>query len=147
MGVLTFGAEAQTLFSALPAEKQDAAYLEAAEAIADRMNTTLAGLVVHADESAPHAHLMFPAFDLDGQPLTRTMKKGALVEFQDILAEVRPRRPNAPAPKPRRTGRGHKPRRSSSRPKRTARRRRRNGRRPRQRTQRSRRCGAGCSDS
>lgn len=88
MGVLTFGAEAQTLFSALPAEKQDAAYLEAAEAIADRMNTTLAGLVVHADESAPHAHLMFPAFDLDGQPLTRTMKKGALVEFQDILAEV-----------------------------------------------------------
>lgn len=88
MGVLTFGAEAQTLFSALPAEKQDAAYLEAAEAIADRMNTTLAGLVVHADESAPHAHLMFPAFDLDGQPLTRTMKKGALVAFQDILAEV-----------------------------------------------------------
>lgn len=88
MGVLTFGAEAQPLFSRLKPEEQDAAYLEAAEAIADRMNTTLAGLVVHADESAPHAHLMFPAYDRDGQPLTKSMKKGALVEFQNILAEV-----------------------------------------------------------
>lgn len=88
MGILTFGTEAQALFSALDPKEQDAAYLEAAEAIADRMNTTLEGLVVHADESAPHAHAMFPAFDLDGQPLTRSMKKGALVQFQDILAEV-----------------------------------------------------------
>lgn len=88
IGVITFGTEAQPLFSRLTPQQQDAAYLEAAEAIADRMGTTLEGLVIHADESAPHAHLSFPAYDRDGQPLTKSMKKGALVEIQDILADV-----------------------------------------------------------
>lgn len=88
IGVITFGAEAQRLFSALEPEQQDAAYIETAEKIAERMNTTLEGLVVHADESAPHAHMSFPAYDLDGQPLTRSMKRQALLDMQDILAEV-----------------------------------------------------------
>lgn len=88
IGVITFGAEAQRLFSALEPEKQDAAYIETAEKIAERMNTTLEGLVVHADESAPHAHMSFPAYDLDGLPLTASMKRQALLDMQDILAEV-----------------------------------------------------------
>lgn len=88
MAVITFGAEAQVLFSALEPEEQDAAYREVADRVAERMNTTVSGLVVHGDESAPHAHAMFPAYDLNGEPLTKSVKRGALFEIQDIVAEV-----------------------------------------------------------
>lgn len=88
VGLIGFGTEAQDLFSALTSEEQDAAFLEAAQRCADRMRTTVAGLVVHFDETAPHAHVVFPGFDLDGQPLTNTIKRAALRGLQDDVAEV-----------------------------------------------------------
>ncbi len=88
IGVITFGAEAQILFRALEPDAQDAAYLEVARAMADRLNTSVEGLVVHNDESAPHAHVVFPAYDLDGQPLTKSVKRGALFAMQDDLGEI-----------------------------------------------------------
>ena len=45
IGIIAFGKEAQALFLKLPSEKQDAAYLETAKAIAEKMGTTLEGLV------------------------------------------------------------------------------------------------------
>lgn len=88
IGIITFGAEAQILFRALKPEEQNAAYLEVAQAIADRLNTTLEGLVIHNDETSPHAHLTFPAYDLDGLPLTKSAKRGALLGIQDDLGEI-----------------------------------------------------------
>lgn len=88
VGIITFGIEAQVLFRALDDAAQDAAYLEVAQAVADRLNTTVEGLVVHNDESAPHAHMTFPAYDLDGQPLTKSAKRDALLKIQDDLAEI-----------------------------------------------------------
>lgn len=88
VGIITFGAEAQALFLKLDEKAQDAAYLEVAQAVADRLNTTLEGLVVHNDESAPHAHMTFPAYDLDGQPLTKSVKRSALLKIQDDIAEI-----------------------------------------------------------
>lgn len=88
VGLVGFGTEAQDLFSALTVEQQDAALREAVEMCALRMRTTVAGLVVHADETALHAHVVFPGFDLDGHPLTNTVKREALRGLQDDVAKV-----------------------------------------------------------
>lgn len=88
VGIITFGHEAQKIFEALSPEEQDAAYFETAEAIAARLNTTLSGLVVHCDESAPHAHFQLPAYDVRGHPVSETAKRGAMRDLQTITAEV-----------------------------------------------------------
>ena len=88
VGIITFGHEAQKIFEALTSEQQDAAYRETAEAIAERLNTTLTGLVAHGDESAPHAHFQLPAYDLTGRPVSETAKRAALRDLQTITAEV-----------------------------------------------------------
>lgn len=87
-GIITFGHEAQRLFDRLTPAQQDAAYRETAEAVAARLNSSLTGLVVHADESAPHAHFQMPAFDMTGHPVSETAKRGALRDLQTITAEV-----------------------------------------------------------
>lgn len=87
-GILTFGHEAQDIFEALTPTEQDAAYLEAAQAVAARLNSTLTGLVVHVDESAPHAHFQIPAYDLSGNPISESAKRGVLRELQTITAQV-----------------------------------------------------------
>ena len=85
-GILTFGHEAQAMFEALPRERQAEAFRDAAEAVAERLGTTLAGLVIHRDESAVHAHFVMPAYNLDGQPLTGTVKRNTLSDLQDVVA-------------------------------------------------------------
>ena len=87
-GIITFGYEAQTLFEQLSPDEQDAAYRELAEATARRLSTTLTGLVVHADESAPHAHFQLVGYGLDGTPISTIAKRGSLRELQDLTAEV-----------------------------------------------------------
>ena len=87
-GIMTFGHEAQTLFERLSRDEQDAAYRELAEAIARRLGTTLTGLVVHADESAPHAHFQLVGYDEDGTPISTIAKRQSLRELQDLTAEV-----------------------------------------------------------
>lgn len=88
VGIIAFGKEAQIMFSKLTFEEQEAAYLETAQAIAARANTTLEGLVSHVDETGLHAHYGLPAFDLDGMPMTATVKKKMLYDIQTITAEV-----------------------------------------------------------
>lgn len=88
VGIITFGHKAQKIFKTLTPDQQDAAYHETAEAIAKRLNTTLTGLVVHCDESAPHAHFQLPAYDMTGHPISETAKRGALRDLQTITAAV-----------------------------------------------------------
>jgi hypothetical protein len=85
IGIIAFGHAAQPIFEAMTPEQQDAAYLEVAERISDEYGTTLRGLVVHADETAPHAHVVWDCRDHDGIPMSRVMKGSRL---QDIAAEV-----------------------------------------------------------
>lgn len=87
-GIITFGIEAQKLFQRLTPDQQDAAYRETAEAVASRLNTTLTGLVVHHDETAPHAHFQLPAYDMTGQPISMTAKRDAMRDLQTITAQV-----------------------------------------------------------
>ena len=87
-GIVTFGHEAQVLFRRLSPEEQDEAYRELAEAIAQKLGTTLTGLVVHCDESAPHAHLQMVGYDEAGTPISQVAKRGSLRELQDLTAKV-----------------------------------------------------------
>ena len=86
VGLIGFGTEAQVLFSALPVPVQDRALKLAARLAARRMGTTVAGLVFHGDETAPHAHVTFPAYDRTGQPLTETVGRAVLKGLQDDMA-------------------------------------------------------------
>ena len=88
IGIVTFGHRAQALFEALDAEGQDAAYRAVVEALAERLGTSVSGLVVHCDESAPHAHFQLLGVTHDGHPVSRTAKAGALRDLQTIAAEV-----------------------------------------------------------
>lgn len=88
IGIIGFGKEAQTMFRKLTPEQQKAAYLETGRAIAEKMGTTLEGLVSHGDETAPHAHFTCPAYDMNGLPLTSTVKRGMLRDIQTLTAEV-----------------------------------------------------------
>lgn len=87
-GIITFGIEAQALFDRLTPDQQDAAYRDTAEAVASRLHTTLTGLVVHADETAPHAHFQLPAYDMTGQPISMTARRDAMRDLQTITAQV-----------------------------------------------------------
>ena len=87
-GIITFGHKAQPIFERLPAEAQDQAYREVAEAAASRLGTTLTGLVVHCDESAPHAHFQLVGYCLDGTPVSQVAKRGPLRDCQTLAAEI-----------------------------------------------------------
>jgi hypothetical protein len=84
-GIITFGAAAQPIFEQLDPVAQDAAYRDVAERIADECGTTVRGLVVHADEAAPHAHVIWDARSSDGAAMSKVMKGSRL---QDIAADV-----------------------------------------------------------
>lgn len=87
-GVITFGAEAAQLFEQLSPDQQDDAFREVAEAVAKRLSTSLHGLVVHLDESTIHAHYQLAAYDMDGNPISKTTRPALLSELQDITAEI-----------------------------------------------------------
>ena len=90
-GIVTFGHAAQPLFERLSPDAQDAAYREVAEAVARRLGTDLTGLVVHRDESAPHAHFQLVGYCRDGTPVSTVStvaKRGALRDLQTLAAEV-----------------------------------------------------------
>ncbi len=65
--------------------QKTAAWQEVAQRIADEYGTTLRGLVIHSDETAPHAHVVWDCRDDEGVPMSRVMKGSRL---QDIAAEV-----------------------------------------------------------
>jgi chromosome segregation ATPase len=88
VGIIGFGIDAAQLFGQLTPAQQDKALLAAGHAVAAQANTTMEGLVYHLDESTGHAHVSWCGYDLDGVPLSSTMKRGMLTKFQDVLAEV-----------------------------------------------------------
>lgn len=88
VGIITFGSEAAQLFEELSREAQHLAFADLTRAAADRLNTTVHGLVVHRDEATIHAHFQLAAFDQDGQPLAKTTRPAVLSELQDLAAEV-----------------------------------------------------------
>ena len=85
IGVITFGHAAQSIFNELTLEQQADAYLDVAERIAEHYETTLRGLVIHADETAPHAHVVWDCRNRNGTPMSHVMKGSRL---QDIAGEV-----------------------------------------------------------
>lgn len=87
-GVITFGSEAAQLFEQLSPDQQDAAFREVAEAVAARLATSLHGLLVHLDESTIHAHYELAAYNVHGEPISKTTSPKVLSELQDITAEI-----------------------------------------------------------
>lgn len=87
-GIITFGYEAQKLFLDLSLDQQDAAFRELAQAIADRLGTSLEALTVHCDESAIHAHLELRALTHAGVPLSKSTRPTVMGELQDLVFEV-----------------------------------------------------------
>lgn len=88
IGIITLGSEAQAVFSALTVQQQNDAFNDAAHDIAALLNTTVAGLVVHRDETSPHAHFTLPAYDVDGVPLSKTTTRATLQNIQTITAQA-----------------------------------------------------------
>jgi hypothetical protein len=87
-GIITFGHEAQKLFLDLSLDQQDAAFRELAQAIADRLGTSLEALTVHCDESAIHAHLELRALTHAGVPLSKSTRPTVMGQLQDLVFEV-----------------------------------------------------------
>lgn len=85
-GILTFSEKAQPLIEALSHEDQDRRFMAAAEAAAERLGTTLVGLVVHRDESALHAHFTPIGYGHDGKPISTKLAKGTCSNLQDAVA-------------------------------------------------------------
>ena len=89
--IITFGKGVQPLISGAAVELQDAAYRAVADAICRRYDVGLRGLVVHADEAAPHAHAIFDCRSGDGRAVSKQLR-GA--ELQDLAAAaIRPHFP------------------------------------------------------
>jgi hypothetical protein len=87
-GIITFGTEAQVVFDGLSVADQDAAFMEVGMKVAAHFNTPLTGMVIHRDETAPHAHFQVRGIADDGTMLSQVVKAGALRKVQDIAAEV-----------------------------------------------------------
>lgn len=87
-GIITFGSEAAKLFAALTTEQQDAAYLELARALADRLDTTLEALVHHGDETADHAHFELRGVTNSGHPVSKELTRRGMSDLQDLTAEI-----------------------------------------------------------
>lgn len=82
-GIITFSIDAQPAIDALSPAEQDELFQASAEAVADQYNTDLAGLAIHRDESALHAHFTLHGYDLAGDPISKKMTKAALSKSQD----------------------------------------------------------------
>ena len=85
-GIITFSHEAQPLFDALPKSRQLEIYKEICDSIAEKHNTTVLSMSLHADESAPHAHFMICAYDNNGKALRLNPKDTS--ELQDLAGSV-----------------------------------------------------------
>jgi hypothetical protein len=88
IGIITFGKEAQPAIEALSVADQDALYLKTAQRIAQELKSDVSGLVVHRDETAPHAHFQMPAYNSDGMPLSKVITPAMAKKLQDIAGEV-----------------------------------------------------------
>ena len=88
VGIITFGKEAQETIRQLSVAEQNALYLQTAKRIALKLGTDVTGLVVHRDESAPHAHFQMPAYSMDGIPVSKVLTPTLAKELQDAAGSV-----------------------------------------------------------
>ena len=85
-GIITFSHDAQPLFDELPKSRQLEIYKEICYSIAEKHNTRVLSMALHADESAPHAHFMICAYDNNGKALRLNPKDTS--ELQDLAGSV-----------------------------------------------------------
>jgi hypothetical protein len=85
VGIIGFGIEAQKMFEALSPEGQEQVLRAAVARLAAELKTTVTGLVLHLDESAPHAHFSLCGYDVAGEPLSTWMGRGVLRDLQTAL--------------------------------------------------------------
>lgn len=85
-GIITYGKDAQKWFNELDPVKQDEATLWIARKIAEDLDTTVTGLVLHFDETAPHAHYQLPAYSLSGKPIHHEMNRHSLGGFWKLYS-------------------------------------------------------------
>ncbi|WP_288127539.1 plasmid recombination protein [Thiomonas sp.] len=80
-GIVTFSTDA-----ILPDDPDvmDRHFRETAEAIASKLGTTVCGLVVHMDESRPHAHFTMHGYGHDGRSAGRKLDAKTLRQVQDL---------------------------------------------------------------
>lgn len=83
--IITFGVRAQQIFSEGDSKTQDEALLAVANTMADYYKLTVYGLVLHLDETAPHAHVVFSARDHQGKPFSK-LNRGS--KIQDLAADA-----------------------------------------------------------
>lgn len=83
-GIITFSTDAYPTVEKLKPDEQNRRFRAVAEAIAERLGTDLVGLVVHRDETNPHAHFTLYGYGKNGEPVSRKMPKKVLSELQDI---------------------------------------------------------------
>ncbi len=88
IGIVTFGSDAQPVIQALSIADQDALYMDAAQRIAAELKSDVTGLVVHRDESAPHAHFQMPAYNREGMPLSKVITPEVAKRLQDIAGSI-----------------------------------------------------------
>ncbi len=85
-GILTFGREAQAVLGTLSPEEQDARILQAVRDQEKVHGHPLLQLVIHRDESALHAHMVFLGYREEGTKPWR-MNRTDLSRLQDRVAE------------------------------------------------------------
>ncbi len=87
VGIITFGTEAQKVINKLSVDEQDRIFSNVSNAIAERLNNNVSGLVVHRDESAIHAHFQMPAINKDGMPNSKIITKQVARDLQDVAGK------------------------------------------------------------
>jgi len=87
-GIITWGRGLQAHVQALAVETQNDLYKAVSEAVAEACGSTIAGLVAHRDETAPHAHLWMPAITLEGIPISKHLSRRDLSRLQDVAMEA-----------------------------------------------------------
>lgn len=86
--LISFGKDAQPHVNKLSIEQQNTMYEDIVQAVRERIGANLLGLVVHRDESAPHAHATFSSFSEFGTPLSKICTPSVLSEIQDLVNEI-----------------------------------------------------------
>lgn len=87
-GLITFSTEGQRIIEGLTHVEQARRYETATRAVAELIDTDIAGLVIHRDESAPHAHFTLFGYTPDGSPVSGRIKKQLLSQAQDTAANA-----------------------------------------------------------
>ena len=88
IGIISFGYEAKKVILCLPKKRQDELYAKVAYRLAEIVDTDLTGLVVHRDESGPHAHFQMSAYSRNGIPNAKHITSEMAEIMQTAAGEI-----------------------------------------------------------